>query len=92
LGERIVSTCKRESEIERERAKIELVGAERSQVFSLVAHQLAHHLEWTAGTLALQGYLTHTNLPPPYDHRRALGIGLLQGPRRGVFLMSEVPL
>ena len=40
----------------------------------------------------LQGYLAHKKLPPPQDHRRALGIGLLQGPRRRQFLMSEVPL
>ena len=30
--------------------------------------------------------------PPPWDHRRALGIGLLQGPRGLRFLMSEVSL
>ena len=30
--------------------------------------------------------------PPPYDHRRALGIGLLYGPMGGAFLVSEVPL
>ena len=42
----------------------------------------------------LQGYLAHEKQPPPplgplYD---PLGIVLLQGPRRGVFIMSEVPL
>jgi len=42
--------------------------------------------------VGIQGYLAHKKLPPPYDHRRALGIGLLQGPRRMPFLMSEVPL
>ena len=30
--------------------------------------------------------------PPPQDHRRALGIGLLHGLRGWRFLMSEVPL
>ena len=29
---------------------------------------------------------------PPKDSRRALGMGLLKGPRRGLFRMSEVPL
>ena len=32
------------------------------------------------------------NRQPPQDSHRALGIGLLQGPRVGRFLMSEVPL
>ena len=32
------------------------------------------------------------NRPPPRDHHMTLGIVLLKGPRRGVFLMSEVPL
>ena len=41
----------------------------------------------------VQGYLAHQKLPPSYDHRRALDIGLLQGPRKRTFLiMSEVPL
>jgi len=39
-----------------------------------------------------QGYLAHTKLPPPWDHRRALCIGLLEVPRRRPFLMNEVPL
>ena len=30
--------------------------------------------------------------PPPKDHRRALGIALMQAPRWGHVLMSEVPL
>jgi hypothetical protein len=30
--------------------------------------------------------------PPPYDHRRTPGKVLLKSPRRGLFLMSEVPL
>ena len=30
--------------------------------------------------------------PPPYDHHRALGMVLLQGPRGRRFLMTEVPL
>ena len=29
--------------------------------------------------------------PPPKDHRMALGIFLLYGPRGGRFLISEVP-
>ena len=40
----------------------------------------------------LQGYLAHKKVPPPPDHRRALGIVLLYGPRRKQFFMSEVPL
>ena len=32
------------------------------------------------------------NSPPPEDHHRTLGIVLLKGPMRGVFLMGEVPL
>jgi len=32
---------------------IELIGAEHANVFPLVAHQLAYHLECPAGTLAL---------------------------------------
>ena len=30
------------------------------------------------------------NSAPPYDHHRALGIVLLQGPKEELFLMSEV--
>ena len=30
--------------------------------------------------------------PLPYDHYRVIGIGLQEGPRRGVFPVSEVPL
>ena len=41
----------------------------------------------------LQGYLAHKNPPPPpLDHHRAPGIVLLEGPRGGGGLMSEVPL
>jgi len=46
-------------------------------------------------TVGVQGYmyLAHKKLPPPPpDHRRALGIVLLQGPSSRQFLMSEVPL
>jgi len=32
------------------------------------------------------------NRLPPQDHRRAIGIGLLEGPMGRRFLMSEVPL
>ena len=42
--------------------------------------------------MALQGYLAHKKLLPPYYHHRSLGIGLLKGPGRVRFLMSEVPL
>ena len=41
---------------------------------------------------SLQGLLTHKKDPPPYDHHRSLGIGLLWGPRDGLFLIGEVPL
>ena len=41
--------------------------------------------------VGIQGYLAHKTLPPPSDHRRALGMVLPHGPRRGLFLMSEVP-
>ena len=41
---------------------------------------------------AIHGYLADKKPPPPSDHRRALGTGLLQGPNRGWFLLSEVPL
>ena len=40
----------------------------------------------------IQGYLAHKKTPTPWDHHMTLGIVLLQGPRRGVFLISEVPL
>ena len=40
----------------------------------------------------IQGYLAHKKTPAPLDHHRALGIGLLQGPRGKRFIMSEVPL
>ena len=39
-----------------------------------------------------RGTLLIRNSPPPKDHHRTLGIVLLYGPRRGVFLMSVVPL
>ena len=32
------------------------------------------------------------NSPPPWGHHIALEIVLLYGPRRGLFLVSEVPL
>jgi hypothetical protein len=38
------------------------------------------------------GILRSQDPPPPQDHHRALGMGLLQGPREGLFLMSEVTL
>ena len=39
-----------------------------------------------------QGYLAHKKRPPPQEHHRSLGIGLLKGPTGGVFVMSKVPL
>ena len=38
----------------------------------------------------LQRYLAHKKHPPPYDHHRFLGIGLLYGPTGGLLLMREV--
>ena len=46
----------------------------------------------TALVVGLQGYLAHKKRPPRYDHHRAHGIGLPQGPRGGLFRMSEVTL
>jgi len=40
--------------------------------------------------LLVQGYLAHKKMPPPWDHRRALGMVLLFGPRWTLFRMSEV--
>ena len=40
----------------------------------------------------LQEYLAHKKQPPPQEHHRTLDIVPLQGPRRGVLLMREVPL
>ena len=42
--------------------------------------------------LTYRGTSLIRNTCPPLDHHRALGIGLLQGPREGLFLKSEVPL
>ena len=46
------------------------------------------NLELYRGT----SFIRNSPPPPPKNHRRTLGIVLLKGPRRGVFLMSEVPL
>ena len=59
-------------------------------------HRLnAPPLEPSVATGPLKDYrgtsLTKTR-PTPWDHHRALGVGLLQGPRVGRFIMSEVPL
>ena len=43
-------------------------------------------------TPTLQGYLFHKKQPPTKDHHTTLGKVLLQGPRMGMFLISEVPL
>ena len=40
---------------------------------------------------AYRGTSLIRNSNPLWDHHRALGVGLLQGPRGGRFLMSEVP-
>jgi len=40
----------------------------------------------------LQGYLTHKKTTPPLEPPYGLRCMLLQGPRWGQFLMSEVPL
>ena len=37
-------------------------------------------------------HLAHKKQHPPCDNNRALRIGLLYGPRGGLFLVSEVPL
>ena len=50
------------------------------------------HFALTEPPSPLKGYLADKKQPPPYDQHKTLGIVLLQGPRRGVFLMSEVPL
>ena len=42
-------------------------------------------------TPTVQGYLAHKNLSPSWDHHRALGIGLLQGPRGGAFIFAFFP-
>ena len=53
---------------------------------------LSHSLVVRACRTAQQGYLAHKKLPPIYDHRKVLGIGLLWGLERRQFLMIEVPL
>jgi hypothetical protein len=45
-----------------------------------------------AGLSFARPYFTHKKLPPPQDHCRVLGIGLLKGERMRQFLMSEAPL
>ena len=39
----------------------------------------------------VQGYLAHKKHPPPWDHHRSRGIGLLQGPTGGGFLWARYP-
>jgi hypothetical protein len=39
-----------------------------------------------------QGNLAHKKHPPPWDHQKSPGMGLLYDPTGGVFLVSEVPL
>ena len=41
--------------------------------------------------LMLQVYLSCKKPPTPKEHQRALGMGLLYGPRGGRFLMRVVP-
>jgi len=45
-----------------------------------------------AVSLLYKGTSLIRNRPLPDDHHRPLGTVLLQGPRGGRFLMSEVPL
>ena len=40
----------------------------------------------------VKGYFAHKKLLTPQDHRRILGVGLLQGLGEWQFLMGEVPL
>ena len=42
--------------------------------------------------LLYMGYLAHQNPPPPYEHHRAQGVVLLQGPRGVPLFICEVPL
>ena len=53
-----------------------------------------HPSPWTPipNPSTLQGHRTHEKHPPPWDHHKSLGIGLLQGPTGGVFHMSELPV
>ena len=46
----------------------------------------------TPETQVLRVALPTRDSPNPLGHHRTIGIVLLKGPRRGVFLMSEVPL
>ena len=48
-------------------------------------------METGTGALYTDTSLNISNLPAQ-DHRRALGLALLQGPRGVLFRMSEVPL
>ena len=41
---------------------------------------------------AYRGTSLIRNRTPPYEHHRALGMVLLQGPMGALFLLSEVPL
>ena len=55
----------------------------------------SHSKTWSATSgeaLVNRGTLLIRKRHPPQEHRRILGLGLLQGPREGLFLMSEVPL
>ena len=49
-------------------------------------------LSWLHIKCRYRGTSLIRNRRPPQDHHRILGIVLLHGPGRGVFLMSEVPL
>ena len=46
----------------------------------------------TYGAGRYRGTSLIRNCPPPWNHRRTLGIILLEGPRSVLFLMGEVPL
>ena len=47
---------------------------------------------WGSRSGGYRGTSLMRNCPLPNDRRKALGIVLLWGPRRALFLMSEVPL
>ena len=42
-------------------------------------------------TMLIQGYLSHEKHPPPKEHYRSLGIGLLHGATGEGGVMNEVP-
>ena len=53
---------------------------------------LSFSIESESAVVVRRGNSLIRNRHPPKDLHRALGIGLLYGPRKGLFLMSKVPL